>query len=75
MVDMKDVKKQIWILKEGAVVGLIIGLVIYFLKVSFITNALDSWFGPFTRSQLLFVLLYVCVSLGIIFDAVYKPKK
>ena len=74
MVDMKDIKKQVWILKEGAVIGLLIGLAIYFLKISFITNALDSWFGPFSRSQLLFLIMYVSVSLGIIFDAIYKPN-
>jgi hypothetical protein len=66
---------RIWLLKEGAVIGLIVGLIVYYLKFNLFLGRMQAWFGPLNESQLLITTLFVCVSLGIIIDAIYKPNK
>ena len=71
----KKVRKELWLLKEGAVVGLGIGLLIYYLPIPSILIFVDDWFGPFASNQLLLATLFLTVSAGIIFDFFYKPEK
>ena len=73
----EKLQKKILLLKEGAIVGLIIGLLIFFFRayLGFLIDLINSWWGPFTTTQLFIVILYLCMSAGIIFDFLYKPKK
>jgi hypothetical protein len=75
MTALKDSLKEIWLLKEGAIIGLVIGLVLYFLNVQPVLIFIQTWFGPFGGTQLLVTTLFITVSLGIIIDAIYKPNK
>lgn len=74
-----NILQNIWVLKEGAVIGLLSGLAIDFtikyLNWTFISSPIQQWFGPLTETQLLLTVLYLSVSIGIIADAVYKPGK
>jgi hypothetical protein len=66
------------LLKEGASIGLIVGLLVYAFKsnLGFIINQINSWFGPFSDTQLLWVLLYLGVTIGIIIDyAFVSPRE
>ena len=74
---IKRIKKEILLLKEGAIIGLIIGIFIYLIReqLPWLINKISLWWGPFTETQLLLVIVYLSVSAGVIFDFFYKPKK
>lgn len=68
-------KKEVLSWKEGMFIGLATGFLVYIFrdKAPWIITNINTWFGPFTDQQLMWVLLLLGFCLGTVFDALYKP--